>query len=511
MTRVSIPDDTVANALGAHDVARTFEAAGATVRRPSSHGLQWLEPLVEIDGQGFANVTPADVGGILAGRSQTAIGPIADHPFLTAQTRLTFARAGRTVPLNLAEYAATGGFEGLAIARARAPEDVVEIVTASGLRGRGGAGFPAGIKWNTVRGAAGPQKYVVCNADEGDSGTYADRMILEGDPFALLEGMAIAGHAVGATIGFVYIRSEYPLAIRRMEMAVRLAAPHIAPFTVKIRVGAGAYVCGEETSLLNSLEGKRGEVRAKPPLPAIAGLFGQPTVVNNVLTLAAVPHIFRDGPEAYAALGAGRSRGTVAIQLAGNVAHPGLFEAPFGLPLRTLVEEIGGGTASGRPVKAVQVGGPLGAYIPPENFDLPFDYEAFSAAEALIGHAGIVVFDDTADMWALARFAMHFAAEESCGKCTPCRIGSVRGVETLDRIRAGGRGPTPLEAAPQTRNAKGRPRTLHDEIALLTDLCDTMQAGSLCALGGFAPYPVLSALTHWPEDFGVKRVPEAAE
>ncbi|GAB5378340.1 MAG: hypothetical protein AcusKO_48020 [Acuticoccus sp.] len=382
----------------------------------------------------------------------------------------------------------------------------------AGLRGRGGAGFPAGIKWQTVAAdAPGPAKFIVCNADEGDSGTFADRMVMEGDPFALIEGMAIAGLAVGAQKGFVYVRSEYPDAIAKLGAAIRLAAPQVAPFVLELRVGAGAYICGEETSLLNSLEGKRGEVRAKPPLPALEGLFGRPTVVNNVLTLTAVPHILADGADSYARLGHGRSRGTMPIQLAGNVRHGGLFETAFGLTLGEIVHDIGGGTCSGRPVKAVQVGGPLGAYLPPSMFDLPFDYEAFAAADALIGHAGVTVFDDTADMLAQARFSMAFTAAESCGKCTPCRIGSVRGTEVLDRIAAGGRAVGPLERQPQMRNARAGARSLADEIALLTDLCETMKFGSLCALGGFAPYPVMSALAYWPQDFGLDPIAEAAE
>jgi formate dehydrogenase iron-sulfur subunit len=472
--------------------------------------MDWLEPLVEINGPegrtGFGPVAPEDVAAILAGTSTLGIGPIAAHPFLARQTRLTFARAGTIRPLSLADYAESGGWQGLERARALTPDQVIAEISQSGLRGRGGAGFPAGIKWQTVASAAGangsPRKFIVCNADEGDSGTFADRMLLEGDPFAILEGMAIAGHAVGAGAGYVYIRSEYPHAVATCRAAVALAAAHLAPFTVEVRVGAGAYVCGEETALLNSIEGKRGVVRAKPPLPAISGLFGCPTVVNNVLTLAAAAHILREGgAAAYAALGVGRSRGTMPVQLAGNICHGGLVEVPFGITLGELIHEIGGGTASGRPVKAAQVGGPLGAYIPPDQFHLPFDYEAFAEADALIGHGGVVVLDDTADMGHLARFAMQFCAVESCGKCTPCRIGSTRGVELIDRIRAGRAGPDPLSTLPQMRNAPKAPRTRNDDIALLEDLCDTMRDASLCALGAFTPYPVLSALKHWPEDF----------
>ncbi|MCX7284525.1 MAG: formate dehydrogenase, partial [Novosphingobium sp.] len=405
-----------------------------------------------------------------------------------------------------------GGYEPVKRAFAMGPDAVIEEVKKSGLRGRGGAGFPAGIKWTTVAKANAERKYIVCNADEGDSATFAARMAMEGDPFMLIEGMAIAAHAVGAQKGFVYIRSEYPHAIARMEAAIRASAHLVAPFELEVRVGAGAYVCGEETSLLNSLEGKRGEVRAKPPLPALEGLFGKPTVVNNVLTLAAVPWIMAHGGAAYAAVGFGRSKGTMPVQIAGNVKRGGLFEVGFGITLGELVNDIGGGTASGRPVRAVQVGGPLGAYHTPADFHLPFDYEAFAAADGLIGHAGITVFDDTADMSAQARFAMKFCAVESCGKCTPCRIGSTRGVELIDRIRArSGRAPDRVEALPQMHNARKVERALADEITLLEDLCETMKFGSLCALGGFTPYPVLSALRNFPEDFGVDAERQAAE
>ena len=508
MTVVRISDDALALACGADAVAAAFVAAGCEVERVSSWGMHWLEPLVEVGGIGWGAVSPDDAAAILVRHAElvpasippltrveqaakwtlkqvqgdgNCIGYIEHHPFIASQQRLTFARAGKTRSLSLDDYESTGGWAGLERARKIGPEQVLAEVCQSGLRGRGGAGFPAGIKWRTVADAPAAHKYVVCNADEGDSGTFADRMLMEGDPFALLEGMAIAAHAVGAGKGYIYVRSEYPHAIAKLKAAIPLAAPHIAPFEIELRVGAGAYVCGEETSLLNSIEGRRGEVRAKPPLPAVSGLFGCPTLVNNVLTLAAVPHILREGgAEAYATLGHGRSRGTMPIQLGGNIRHGGLFEAPFGITLKELVYDIGGGTASRRPVKAVQVGGPLGAYIHPDQFDLPFDYEAYAAADALIGHGGVVVFDDTADMGRMARFAMQFCAAESCGKCTPCRIGSTRGVELIDRIRT-------------DRHA--------EDIALLEDLCEVLKDTSLCALGGFTPYPVMSALKHWPEDF----------
>jgi formate dehydrogenase iron-sulfur subunit len=508
VTRIFVSKDMASVALGADAVAAALADLGAEVVRTGSRGLFNIEPLVEVetaDGRiGYGPVTPADAAAVLAGDHPNRLGDVAALPFFARQNRLTFARCGTIDPLSLDDYAAHGGWRGLEAARALAPAEVVDRIQASGLRGRGGAGFPCGIKWRTALEAPGSEKFIVCNADEGDSGTFADRMLMEGDPFALIEGMAIAGHAVGAGTGYVYIRSEYPFAVETMRRAIELSAAMVAPFRLEVRVGAGAYVCGEETSLLDSIEGKRGQVRAKPPLPAHAGLFGAPTVINNVLTLAAAPHILADGPETYAALGYGRSRGTVPIQLAGNVKNGGLFEAPFGLTLGELVNHIGGGTESGRPVRAVQVGGPLGAYFPPEMFDLPFDYEALTAADGLVGHAGIVVFDDTVDMGAMARFALEFCAVESCGKCTPCRIGSVRGVETMDRLLAGtGRAADPVEALAQMRNAGRKRREAIDEARLILDLCGTLRHGSLCALGGFTPFPVLSAMRYFPEDFGL--------
>ncbi|KQR79137.1 formate dehydrogenase beta subunit [Rhizobium sp. Leaf341] len=522
MIRIFIPRDAAALAVGADRVATSL-AQEATSRgldlaivRTGSRGLHWLEPLVEVETAkgryAFGPVNVNDVGALLdAGflhpdakegiDHPLFLGPTEDIPFLKDQTRLTFARCGIIDPLSLDDYRAHGGLSGLAKAIALQPEAVVEAVTRSGLRGRGGAGFPTGIKWKTVLDCPDTRKYIVCNADEGDSGTFADRMIMEGDPFVVIEGMAIAGLATRATKGFVYIRSEYPHAIDTMTKAVDLArqAGILGPsvlrqgpsFDIEIRTGAGAYVCGEETALLNSLEGKRGVVRAKPPLPAHKGLFGQPTVVNNVISLASVPVILDKGPEHYRDFGMGRSRGTIPIQIAGNARQGGLYEVGFGLTLGEIVDRVAGGTATGRPVKAVQVGGPLGGYFPRALFDTPFEYEAFAAAGGLIGHAGITIFDDTADMLKQARFAMEFCAVESCGKCTPCRIGSTRGVEVVDRI---GQGIEPEK-----------------NLALLSDLCNTMKFGSLCALGGFTPYPVMSAVTHFPDDFVPAPVAEAAE
>lgn len=507
--KLHLPQDSAAKALGSETVLDAIrkEAKARDKRveivRTGSRGMIWLEPLVEMEiggsRHGFGPIAPADVPALFEDPSghPRALGPVEEIPFFKRQTRLTFRRCGATDPLSLPDYEAHGGLAGLRRALEMGAAEIVAEVTESGLRGRGGAGFPTGIKWETVRKAENERKYIVCNADEGDSGTFSDRMIMEGDPFCLIEGLIVAGLGTGATKGYVYLRSEYPDAIRVMRRAVELAR-HAGVlgddvlgsgrvFDMEIRVGAGSYVCGEETSLLNSLEGKRAVVRAKPPLPALEGFLGRPTVVNNVISLASVPVIIEKGAAFYKDFGLGRSRGTIPIQIAGNALHGGLFEAAFGLTLGEIVEDIGGGTASGRPVKAAQVGGPLGAFFAPSQFDTPFCYEELDRAGGLLGHAGVVVFDDTADMSLLARFAMEFCAIESCGKCTPCRIGAVRGMETIDRIRAGD----------------------PDAPELLADLCETMKSGSLCALGGFAPYPTMSAYNLFPEDFAAAR--EAAE
>jgi formate dehydrogenase iron-sulfur subunit len=517
VTRVFVPGDAGALAVGADEVAKEIarvaeqRSKNVEIVRTGSRGLYWLEPMIEVETPaGRVAYGPVKASGVaslfengfLDGKPhRLSLGPTEEIPFLKKQTRLTFARCGIVDPRSLEDYRAHGGMKGIERAATMQPVQIVEAVKTSGLRGRGGAGFPTGIKWDTVRLTDADQKYIVCNADEGDSGTFADRMIMEGDPFVLIEGMAIAGLAVGATKGFIYLRSEYPHCQIALEAAmaaarrVGLLGENIAgsgrAFDLEVRMGAGAYVCGEETSLLESLEGKRGQVRAKPPLPAHKGLFGKPTVINNVISLATVPFILADGAEAYRDFGMGRSRGTMPIQLAGNIKHGGLYETAFGVTLGELVNDIGGGTASGRPVRAVQVGGPLGAYFPPALFDTPFDYEAFTAKEGLIGHGGVVVFDDTVDMAAQARFAFEFCAIESCGKCTPCRIGAVRGTEVIDRITAN-----------QDRES---------QLELVEDLCNTMKFGSLCALGGFTPYPVMSALKHFPEDFSPKPVADAAE
>ena len=502
MTRAFVSCDFASVALGAEAVADALAKAGVAVIRTGSRGLFNIEPLVEVETTegriGYGPVQADEIAAVLDGTHPNRLGDVASLPFFKAQQRLTFARVGLIDPLSLDDYRTHGGWAGLEQAREMTAQAIVDAVKASGLRGRGGAGFSTGIKWQTVLNAAAPEKFVVCNADEGDSGTFADRMLMEGDPYCLIEGMAIAAAAVGAREGYVYIRSEYPFAIRTMREAIARSADLVAPFRLEVREGAGAYVCGEETALLESIEGKRGVVRAKPPLPAHVGLFGMPSAINNVLSLAAVPFILAEGAGRYAEIGFERSRGTIPVQLAGNVKNGGLFEVGFGMTLGTLVNEIGGGTESGRPVRAVQVGGPLGAYFPPSMFHLAFDYETFAKHGGLLGHAGITVFDDTVDLARMARFAMEFCSVESCGKCTPCRIGSTRGIEILDQILAlrDGQG-SPNGATPQAHGGSAAA-----SIELLRDLCNTMKLGSLCALGGFTPYPVLSALDHFPEDFG---------
>lgn len=498
MSKVYVPRDSAARSVGADDVAAALAKLGHEVIRNGSRGLLFLEPLVEVEtAQGriaYGPVTVEDVATLpvtTAGEHRLRLGNIEDHPYLKNQERLTFARCGITDPVSVTDYVQHGGFEGLKKALGLVGAAIVAEVTESGLRGRGGAGFPTGIKWKTVHDAQADQKYICCNADEGDSGTFADRMVMEGDPLMLIEGMTIAALAVGATRGYVYIRSEYPDAIATMKEAIANAAAAKwlgqniqgtdKSFHLEVRRGAGAYICGEETAMLESIEGKRGMVRFKPPIPALEGLFGKPTVINNVLSFAAVPFILAKGGAAYKNYGMGRSRGTLPFQLAGNIKQGGLVEKAFGVTLRELVEGFGGGTFTGKPIRAIQVGGPLGAYVPASQLDLAMDYETFAAAQAMVGHGGIVVFDESVDMAAQARFAMEFCAIESCGKCTPCRIGSTRGVEVIDKIIAG-----------EDRDAN---------LDLLADLCQTMTDGSLCAMGGLTPMPVLSAIKHFPEDF----------
>src|SRR5450631_378252 len=517
MTSVYVPRDSSARSVGSDEVAAAIELQAirrdkaVEVVRNGSRGMMWLEPFVEVDTAlgrvAFGPVTPDDVPGLFdagfldGGQHDLGHGCTDQIPWLALQNRLTFSRVGIIDPLSVQDYQAHGGRLIMKQNMTMTPEQICDEVTVSGLRGRGGAGFPVGVKWRTVLDAAGSPTFVTCNADEGDSGTFADRMLMEGDPFMLIEGMVIAGLAVDAHEGFIYIRSEYPDAVATMRAAIETAyktgwlGPRILGtdhgFDLGIRVGAGAYICGEETAMLESLEGKRGVVRAKPPLPAIEGLFGKPTVVNNVLSLASVLVVLAHGADFYRDFGVGRSRGTQVFQLAGNVARGGIVETAFGITLGQMLEQFAGGTASGRPIRAVQVGGPLGAYLPPAQFDLPLDYEAFAQAGAMVGHGGIVVFDDTVDMGAQARFAMEFCVAQSCGKCTPCRIGAVRGVEVIDAIVAG--------------------RDPGANLVLLQDLCELMTDASLCAMGGLTPMPVRSVLRYFPESMDGSAVTERPE
>ncbi len=507
--KIFVPRDSASLALGADEVARCLLEKGRLrglsieLIRNGSRGMFWLEPLVEVQtSKGRVAYGPVqvndidsllDAGLLEGGEHKLGLGLTEQIPYLAKQERLTFARMGIIDPLSLSDYEAHSGWKGLRRALTLDGDSIVQEVVDSGLRGRGGAAFPAGIKWRTVKGAQAEQKYIVCNADEGDSGTFSDRMTMEGDPFMLIEGMIIAGIAVGAEKGYVYIRSEYPHAIEVMSEAIQICLSQGflgssvcgsgKAFHLEIRKAAGAYVCGEETALLESIEGRRGIVRAKPPLPALEGLFGKPTVVNNVITLASVPLILNQGAAFYRDYGVGRSQGTLPFQLAGNVKHGGLVEKAFGITLNELLHDFGAGTRSGRPIKAVQVGGPLGAYVPQSQWNVPLDYESYTAIGAVLGHGGIVIHDETTNMAKLARYAMEFCALESCGKCTPCRIGSTRGVEAIDRI---------------TSN-----KDKQQQVYLLRDLCNTMKDASLCAMGGMTPYPVLSALNHYPEDFGI--------
>ncbi len=513
---IYVPCDSSAISLGADRIA-TAIAKEAKKRnivikliRNGSRGLFWLEPLVEVETSkgriAYGPVRTSDINSLFnanfleGGEHALSLGLTEELDYLKKQQRLTFARIGKTDPVSLDDYLQNDGYKGLTNALNQSQAEIVTAVTDSGLRGRGGAAFPTGIKWNTVLNTPSEQKYIICNADEGDSGTFSDRMVMEGDPFVLIEGMTIAGIAVGANQGYIYLRVEYPHAHIALNTAIAKAyqAGYLGDniqgsgkaFNLEVRLGAGAYICGEETSLMESLEGKRGLVRFKPPLPAISGLFGKPTVVNNVISLASVPIILDKGGNFYRDFGMGRSRGTLPLQLAGNIKHAGLVELAFGMTLRELLYDFGGGSATGRPIKAVQVGGPLGAYLPESQFDTPLDYEAFSANWTVLGHGGVVAFDDTANMAELARYNMEFCAIESCGKCTPCRIGSTRGYEVIDNIIAG--------------------QDLGKNVPLLRDLCNTLLNGSLCALGGMTPYPVLSALNHFPKDFGIDDKPNVA-
>ena len=509
--KIYIPRDSSAISLGANDVFNEIlkeskeRNLDVSIIRNGSRGIFWLEPMIEVETPkgrvAYGPISLLDVAGLfdqefyLGKKHSLFLGLTEEISWLKNQERLTYARVGITDPVDIDDYEKHDGFRGLKKSISLSQEEIVKEVTESGLRGRGGAAFPTGIKWKTVMDTPSTKKYIVCNADEGDSGTFSDRMIMENDPFVLIEGMIIAAMAVGADQGYIYLRSEYPNAQLILNEAIEIAnqkgylGSNILgskfSFTLEVTRAAGAYICGEETSLLESLEGKRGLVRYKPPLPAIEGLYGKPTVVNNVISLATIPIIMDKGAKYYADFGMGRSKGTLPIQLAGNLKQTGLIEKAFGITLRELLYDFGGGSASGRPIKAVQVGGPLGAFLPESQFDTPLDYEKFTEIKAVVGHGGIVAFDDTADMSKLARYSFEFCALESCGKCTPCRIGSTRGMEVIDKIRQG---------VDQDKN-----------VETLRDLSETMVHGSLCAMGGMTPFPVMSALNFFPKDFGLDK------
>ncbi len=505
MIDVYISADMSSRSIGARDVENTLRSeqerrGDFRVVTTGSRGAFFLEPLIEVataHGRvGYANVNASDVAALLeqgllegAAIAPFSIGVVTEHPFFKGQQRITFQRCGVIETGSIEAYENASGYAGLRRALSElGPAAIIDQVKRSGLRGRGGAAFPTGIKWQTVADIVSLKKYVVANGDEGDPGTYADRMLMEGDPFALLEGMTICARAVGAQQGYIYIRAEYPRAQAVMKQAVQSArdAGYLGAsildsgfaFDVDVRSGAGAYVCGEETALLESLEGKRGMVRPKPPYPAISGLFGQPTVINNVTTLATIPSIIVDGGDQYGSIGAGRSRGTIPLQLAGSLRTPGLVEVPFGVTLREVINTYGGGVPEGHQLLAVQVGGPLGDLMPDSGLDLPIDFDAFSAAGSMLGHGGVVVYDERTNPLQLAHRLMAYVAHESCGKCAPCRLGSQRAAEILDAMRRG--------------------ETQPDDVQLIDDIAFAMRGSSLCALGMMAPTPVLSAIQRFP-------------
>ena len=494
IARLYLSNDTSSQAAGVGHLAEWLqERTDIQLLRTSSRGAFYLEPMIERDGpEGrllWPNVTVDDLPNVIAGRGGV---PADNVPYLAKQTRATFSNFGITQPLALDEYRAPGGFNGLEAALAMSPDAIIQELKVARLRGRGGAAFPVWNKWRAALQTEADEKYVVVNADEGDAGTYCDRMVMEGDPFRLIEGMLICAHAIGASKGFIYCRQEYPAAAAAVRTAIRKADEAELleldgrTFSIDIVLGGGSYVCGEETALLESLEGRRGVVRAKPPYPAISGLYHRPTIVSNVLTFAIVPSILARGGAWHASLGTEASRGTAVLQIGGRVKQPGLVEIPFGMTLRHVLEEFGGGMTAGARFKAVQVGGPLGSLFPESRLDIPICYDAFADAGAILGHGGIVVYDDETDMVELARHFMAFTADESCGKCTPCRIGSIRAREILELVQSG--------------------RAKPDDLTLLADLGETMKTASLCALGGRAPYPVMTAIEHFGNEFRNKLI-----
>ncbi len=459
-------------------------------------------PIVEVENHQnpdqykiYEKVTPEQAPSIikgLQGEVVTATPGNPNHPFFSHQLQIVREHSGQIDPESIDEYLAVGGYQGLYHSLFEmSPEDVVQEITRSGLRGRGGAGFPTGLKWSTVAKMPSGQKYVICNADEGDPGAFMDRSVLESDPHRVLEGMAIAGYAVGADHGFIYVRAEYPLAISRLEKAIKQAKRNnvlgtqifgsAINFSVEIRVGAGAFVCGEETALIASVAGGRGTPRPRPPYPAVVGLYGKPTLINNVETLANIAPIINKGADWYAGIGTGKSKGTKIFSLTGNVIYNGLIEVPMGITLREIVEEMGGGVPNGGQVKAVQTGGPSGGCIPADQLDISVDYESLSAVGSMMGSGGMVVMDQDTSMIGVAKYYMEFCQEESCGKCIPCRAGTVQMYELLKKLLA----------------EKGT----EADLAQLQELCDMVKATSLCGLGQTAPNSVLSTLRYFESEY----------
>ena len=454
---------------------------------------------VEVTGEGqgplYQKVRPQDAASLIStlkgGQTDVAVGD-PKHPFFTQQLSIVLANSGLVDPERIESYIAAEGYQALHdVLREMTPKDVLETVVKSGLRGRGGAGYPTGLKWTTVAKTASQQKYVICNADEGDPGAFMDRSVLESDPHSVLEGMAIAAYAVGATQGFVYVRAEYPLAISRLQTAIKQAKQHgllgsgvfESPFhfNIDLRIGAGAFVCGEETALMASVEGKRGAPRPRPPFPAESGLWGCPTLINNVETFANVPPIIRKGADWFAGIGTEKSKGTKVFALAGKITNTGLVEVPMGTTVRQIVEQMGGGAPDGGRIKAVQTGGPSGGCIPAEALDTPVDYDSLTKLGSIMGSGGMIVMDDTTRMVDVARFFMEFCMDESCGKCIPCRAGTVQMHNLLTKI---------LNRKATTRDLKK-----------LEELCDMVRNTSLCGLGQTAPNPVLSTLRFFRQEY----------
>jgi bidirectional [NiFe] hydrogenase diaphorase subunit len=491
---LSLHSDAIKTALE-EEVQRT--EANCRVRGTGCMGLCSLGPLVssEPDGHLLKNVAESDAAEIVAKLDSAMPKRLLcsrEQPFFQRQTSVVLENSGRIDPEKIEEYIAAEGYQALVHALTEmAPAQIVQEVSKSGLRGRGGAGYPTGLKWGTVAKTSGATKYVICNADEGDPGAFMDRSVLESDPHRVLEGMIVAGYAVGANQGYIYVRAEYPLAIKRLQIAIREArrlgflGSQICnakfSFDIDIRIGGGAFVCGEETALIASIEGRRGTPRPRPPFPAQSGLWEMPTLINNVESFANIPTILRRGGEWYASLGTKKSKGTKVFALCGKVQNVGLIEVPMGTPLRQIIFEIGGGVPEGHKFKAVQTGGPSGGCIPEQFLDLPVDYESLKEVGSIMGSGGMIVMDDSACMVNVARYFMEFCMSESCGKCIPCRAGTAQMFDLLTRMTNGSATPKDLE--------------------LLEDLCDMVSSTSLCGLGQSAPNPVLSTLRYFREEY----------